>query len=93
MARPRASAAIVGLAVRQGASDSACGRWVLATLLLSFSGEVLLIPKAKRSFALGLLSSLAAHVAYGVAFLERGVEPAVRLGAVLRARAAIGRLP
>ncbi len=85
VAKPLASAAIVGLAVQQGAADSAYGRWVLAALLLSFSGDVLLIPKARRSFALGLLSFLAAHVAYGLAFLERGVEPAVLLGAALLA--------
>ena len=85
VAKPLASATIVGLAVQQGALDSVYGRWVLAALLLSFSGDVLLIPKAKRSFALGLLAFLAAHVAYGFGFLERGVEPAALLGAALLA--------
>src|SRR5688572_24941185 len=43
---------------------------LLIGLVLSFVGDVLLIPKGKKlTFLLGLASFLCAHVAYGFAFL------------------------
>jgi uncharacterized membrane protein YhhN len=45
-------------------------------LVLSFFGDVLLIPKGRKlTFLLGLASFLCAHAAYGVAFVLKGTEP------------------
>src|SRR5687767_1201849 len=53
-------------------------------LILSFVGDVLLIPKGKKfSFLLGLSSFLCAHVAYGLAFVLYGTSQRyVLIGAV-----------
>jgi arylsulfatase A-like enzyme len=81
LAKPSASAAIAALAVQQGALHTAYGRWILAGLLLSLAGDVLLIPKRGPTFLFGLLSFLAAHIVYAVAFVEHGVDAGVLLGA------------
>ena len=48
---------------------------LLVGLVLSFVGDVLLIPKGKKvTFLLGLGSFLCAHVAYALAFVLRGVD-------------------
>jgi uncharacterized membrane protein YhhN len=48
---------------------------LLVGLVLSFVGDVLLIPKGRKlTFLLGLGFFLCAHVAYGIAFLVRGVD-------------------
>lgn len=48
---------------------------LLIGLVLSFVGDVLLIPKGKKlTFLLGLGSFLCAHVAYAVAFVVHGVD-------------------
>lgn len=48
---------------------------LLIGLVLSFVGDVLLIPKGKQlTFLLGLGSFLCAHVAYALAFVLRGVD-------------------
>lgn len=76
IAKPIAATGFVGAALAAGALDSAYGRWVLLALVLSWCGDVLLIPHGSgRTFALGLGSFLLGHVAYVVAFLVRGVAP------------------
>lgn len=48
---------------------------LLVGLVLSFVGDVLLIPKGRKlTFLLGLGSFLCAHVAYAIAFVVRGVD-------------------
>lgn len=48
---------------------------LLVGLVLSFVGDVLLIPRGRKlTFLLGLASFLCAHVLYGVAFVVKGVE-------------------
>ncbi len=48
---------------------------LLIGLVLSFVGDVLLIPKGKKvTFLLGLGAFLCAHVAYAIAFVLHGVE-------------------
>lgn len=47
---------------------------LMCGLVLSFLGDVLLIPRGRSAtFALGLGSFLAAHIAYGIAFTLRGL--------------------
>jgi uncharacterized membrane protein YhhN len=74
--KPFASAAFVLFAVHRGAFDTTYGRAILAALVLSLIGDVLLIPRSKATFLSGLLAFLLAHAAYGVAFVIRGVAPA-----------------
>jgi uncharacterized membrane protein YhhN len=71
VAKPLASAGFIAVALAAGAAESAFGRWVLVALVLSAIGDVLLLEE--RGFLAGLASFLAAHVAYSVAFLVRGI--------------------
>ncbi len=93
--KPLAATGFVGGALATGAWDSPYGRTVLAALVLSWVGDLLLIPKGSSwAFQAGLASFLLGHVAYVVAFLIRGAAPVpaglvlvltlVALGLVLR---------
>lgn len=73
VAKPLASLGFLVGAVSAGALDGAYGRWVLAALLLSFAGDVLLIPTASASFLAGLASFLLGHLAFAGAFVVRGI--------------------
>ncbi len=81
IAKPTASTCFVLAAIANGAWITSYGRWVLVALVLSWWGDVLLIPKSQRVFLAGILSFLAAHVAYAIAFVVRGIVPAYALGA------------
>lgn len=75
IAKPLSSLGFLGGAISLGALDSAYGQAVLAGLILSFAGDVLLIPKKQAVFRLGIASFMLAHVAYVAAFVIRGIEP------------------
>jgi uncharacterized membrane protein YhhN len=78
IAKPLASLGFVSAALVSGALATAYGQTVLVALVLSFVGDVLLIPRGARlSFALGLTAFLLAHVAYAVAFALSGVSALV----------------
>ncbi len=83
MTKPVASAGFIWLAVQVGAWYSPWGKAVLAALVLSWLGDVLLIPKSKRAFLAGLGAFLLGHVAFVVAFLVRGVDWRVTVGLML----------
>ncbi len=88
LAKPAAAACFVTAALAFGALDSAYGRMVLAGLVLSLCGDVLLIPEAKPgAFQTGVAAFGLGHVAYLAAFLLR-FESAV-LAAVCAAVAAL----
>jgi uncharacterized membrane protein YhhN len=75
LTKPIAAAAYVWAAIEFGALGTPYGRWILLGLTLSFLGDVLLIPKNRRSwFRSGILAFLAGHLAYVGAFfhLPRG---------------------
>lgn len=73
--KPLASAGFVLAAIAAGAASTTWGRLVLAGLVLGWLGDVLLIQKgASRAFLAGLGSFLLGHLAYAIAFLERGVS-------------------
>ena len=75
IAKPIAAAGFIGAALANGALGSAYGEWILAGLVLSFFGDVLLIPRdAKPAFLAGLVSFLLGHVAYTGAFALRGLD-------------------
>lgn len=84
LSKPLASLGFLVAAVDAGAleSDPASsgryGAWVLAGLVLSWFGDVLLIPADRPAiFQAGLASFLLAHLAYCVAFAGLGLEPRV----------------
>lgn len=75
--KPLASAGFVFAALAAGMPGSDYGRLVLAALVLSFVGDVLLIPRSPAAFRAGLVSFLLAHVVFATAFVTRGVDPLV----------------
>jgi uncharacterized membrane protein YhhN len=83
--KPIASTGFVATALAAGAASTTYGRWVLAALVLSWWGDVLLIPRARSVFLLGIASFLLGHVAFAGGFVSRGVAPlaVVATGAVL----------
>ncbi|MBM4245401.1 MAG: lysoplasmalogenase [Deltaproteobacteria bacterium] len=72
--KPIASTGFVATALAGGATATPHGCWVLAALVLSWWGDVLLIPRARRVFLLGIASFLLGHVAFACGFLSRGVS-------------------
>ena len=70
--KPLASTGFVGTAVAAGALGSGYGRAVLAALVLSWIGDVLLMSARSALFLAGLGAFLIAHVGFGAAFLIRG---------------------
>jgi uncharacterized membrane protein YhhN len=89
LCKPVASSAFVGAALAGGAPTSHTGYLILAALVLSWLGDVLLIPRGHpRMFLAGMVSFLAAHLAYCLAFWYRGPD----LRAVLIATPVIGAI-
>ena len=93
IAKPLASTGFVVVALiaaQSGASDPTYQRWVIAGLILSWWGDVLLIPKERPAvFRAGILAFLLGHVAYVVAFASRGLDfPVAASTAVLVAAVA-----
>ena len=66
LAKPAASAVFVALGLTRADFASAFDSWMVAALLLGWAGDVLLIDG--RTFRWGLLTFLAGHAAYIVAF-------------------------
>ena len=75
IAKPLASTGFVATALAAGATGSSYGRLVLLALVLSWWGDVLLIPRSRVAFTAGLASFLAGHLAFAAGFLARGVAP------------------
>jgi len=72
--KPLAALGFVIAALGAGALDSAYGQVVLAGLVLSLCGDLLLIPKSSKTFLGGLVAFLLGHVAFVVAFVVRGPD-------------------
>lgn len=72
--KPLASTGFVAAAVAAGALGSTYGRVVLAALVLSWIGDVLLLSKRSGPFLGGLASFLLGHVAFGIAFILHGTD-------------------
>ena len=86
VAKPLAGVGFIGAALAAAALDSGYGRWILAALLLSWFGDVCLIPRrAPRVFQAGILSFLLGHVAFTAAFVVRGLDLRIALLAALLA--------
>lgn len=75
IAKPLASTGFVATALAAGALGSPYGRAVLGALVLSWLGDLLLIPRGRpRVFLAGVLSFLLAHLAFAGAFLLRATS-------------------
>lgn len=86
LAKPLASTAFIAVAVAAGALESTYGYAILIGLVLSWFGDVFLIPRGKPLlFLVGVLSFLAGHVAYAAAFVLRGIDASVFASAALAA--------
>lgn len=72
--KPAAAACFVAGGYLSGALESAWGAVLFAGLVLAALGDVLLIPKGKRTFLAGLVAFLLGHLAYAVAFVVRGID-------------------
>ncbi len=83
VAKPIASVGFIAAALSAGALDSGYGQAVLAALVLSWFGDVFLIPKDPPWFLLGLVSFLLGHVGYCVAFLVVGIDVTTALVALV----------
>ena len=71
--KPIASAAFVALGIADGAPATTTGRLLVLALILSFAGDLLLIPLDPRIFRAGILIFLLAHVAFLGAFAAAGI--------------------
>ncbi len=72
--KPVASTLFLVTALLAGALNSSYGQLILLGLLLSWLGDVILIPKRQLFFIAGLGSFLLAHVAFSGAFLLQPLE-------------------
>jgi uncharacterized membrane protein YhhN len=93
VAKPLASTGFVAAALAAGARRTAYGRWLLAALLFSWLGDVLLIQRAPPYFLAGLGAFLAGHLCYCGAFAARGLAlrwAAAALAVLLPAAVAVG---
>ncbi len=69
LTKPVAAAGFIALALTVGALETTYGQWIVLGLVLSFFGDVFLIPEDRPGvFKAGLGSFLLGHVAYTIAF-------------------------
>ncbi len=84
LAKPLASTAFIAVALAADALATPYGSAILAGLVLSWLGDVLLIPRGSRKvFLAGVASFLLGHVAYTIAFVAHGVDPKAAVAAAL----------
>ena len=81
--KPTASSGFLLVALGAGAAASTYGRLVLLALALGWLGDVLLIPRTRRTFLAGLVAFLLGHLAFALAFVARGVAVPVLAFAML----------
>jgi uncharacterized membrane protein YhhN len=83
LAKGVASSAFVAAAITGHAAATPYGRALLVALALSWLGDLLLLSHEEGPFRAGLGAVLAAHLAFGTAFLLLGLEPATAALALL----------
>jgi len=80
VAKLLASTGFVAVALGLGAVHTTYGQAILLALALSWVGDVCLLSRRNGWFLAGLVAFLVAHVAFGVAFVVRGVDSTVVAG-------------
>lgn len=83
LTKTAASAGFIAIAVDGGALTSTWGQALLVALGLSMLGDVFLLSRETKMFASGLVAFLLAHIAYGVAFVVRGVDLTIAAAAAV----------
>lgn len=74
-----AATAFIAVALSAGALDTTFGRIMLVGLALSWFGDLFLTYHGRTPFVAGLASFLAGHVAFVIAFINRGLDDGVYL--------------
>jgi len=74
ISKPVASAGIIIAAIGYGALETTYGLTMVTAFVLSFSGDIFLIPKKRLTFMLGLLSFGIAHIVFSTAFIILGID-------------------
>jgi uncharacterized membrane protein YhhN len=78
--KPLAATGYLAVAIACGALDSRYGVLVLTALVLCWFGDVLLILRNSQSaFRAGILAFLLGHVAFTIAFAQRGIAGAASI--------------
>lgn len=72
--KPLASLSFIALALVTGAGDAAMGAAILAGLVFSALGDVLLIPRREGFFLAGMGAFAIAHLCYSAGFIAGGVD-------------------
>lgn len=87
-----ASTAFIAVALAVGALDSTFGRIMVVGLALSWFGDLFLTFNGRGPFVAGLVAFLLGHVAYVIAFFNRGTDDSLWLfvAAVVGAGVAVG---
>lgn len=83
IAKPLASTGFVATGLAAGALHGPYGQAILLALLLSWLGDVCLLSRKNSWFMAGLVGFLLAHLAFGLAFVVRGVAVTWVAGAVV----------
>jgi uncharacterized membrane protein YhhN len=73
-AKTTASTAFIITALQNNALQNQYGQLVFAALILSWWGDVFLIPKSKTIFKIGILAFLLAHFGFAAAFISLGFD-------------------
>lgn len=92
--KPLASLGFLAVALSVGALQTPVGQALFVALVLSFWGDILLIPADPRAFLGGLGSFLLGHLGFAAAFVLRGVAwgpAAASLVVLVPAGVAVGR--
>ena len=69
-----ASTWFIVLALTMGASQSTFGQIMMAAFLFSWLGDLFLLSKEQKWFLSGLVSFLLGHIAFTLAFYQRGIS-------------------
>lgn len=83
ISKPLASTGFVATALAAGALHGPYGQAILLALVLSWVGDVCLLSRKHGWFMAGLVAFLLAHLAFGLAFVVRGVTVGWVVGAVV----------
>ncbi len=88
-----ASTAFIAVAIAVGALDTTFGTIIVIGLILSWFGDLFLAIDGRGPFVAGLVAFLAGHVAYVLAFTNRGLgdQIFIPIAAVIVVGAVIGR--
>ncbi len=88
-----ASTAFIAVAIAVGALDTTFGTIIVVGLILSWFGDLFLAIDGRGPFVAGLVAFLAGHVAYVLAFTNRGLgdQIFIPIAAVIVVGAVIGR--